>query len=165
MSGQLVIHNLLNSVKNNYHPRKGWVDPHYSLDIHPMPVLMGTTLVHEFPILIATCFSLVAKWTFLRPKHYLSKTILIASGLIRVYGNNVCEVRSWLGITVVYSMRGFQFFCFLSGVDEAAEWLLLHNPQALQPAGPSTRELTDADDPVEALMPLFWHFRRNYFMV
>lgn len=51
-----------------------------------------------------------------------------------------------------------------SSVEEAAEYLLSHDPHEFLPPAPPFRALGPQDDPVEVLMPRFWHFRRLYFM-
>lgn len=51
-----------------------------------------------------------------------------------------------------------------SSPEEAAHWLSENNPHKLLPDAPNCSDLTQDQDPVEVLMPRFWHFRRNYFV-
>ncbi|XP_018007300.1 uncharacterized protein LOC108665089 [Hyalella azteca] len=53
---------------------------------------------------------------------------------------------------------------FKSSVEEAAGWLTDNDPHKHLPSTAPFVDLTDADDPVEVLMPRFWHFRRTFFV-
>lgn len=51
-----------------------------------------------------------------------------------------------------------------SSPEEAAHYLTENNPHQHLPEAPNCSDLTPDQDPVEVLMPRFWHFRRCYFV-